>query len=171
MRLVALAVLLLAVLLAGCATPPKDKDEDPLFGLCPQWAQGPGSTGVGVDLTGDGSVSEELGPADARYLDRPLDLFRVHIDSLSLNGTLELRAKAADGSSLILRDYRRGDTQMVPVATLDPTAVDQEFDIFLSPVLDDGPAAPQPATLDWTLDGSDASVQYTVTYHYKVCGL
>lgn len=164
------AVALLSLLLAGCTAPSKEKEEDPLFGVCPQWAQGHGGTSGDVHLLDDGSHGAELGPADATYLGQPLDMFRVHIDDLELNGTLELRATAADGTRLTLRDYRLGDTQMVPVVAVDPSLVGHEVDVFLSPVLHDAPAAPLPVSLNWTLDGASASVQYAVTYHYKVCG-
>ncbi len=166
----ALVPLVAAMLLAGCAAPAKEKEDDPLFGVCPQWAQGPGGVSGQVGLEGDGSYHVELGPANATYLGRPLDLFRIVVEELDANGTLELRASASDGSRLTLRDYRLGDTQMVPVVTVDPGLVGHEVDVFLSPVLHDAPAAPQPASLNWTLDGGDASVRYSVTYHYKVCG-
>lgn len=167
MRVAAVA---LALLLAGCAAPGDEKEEDPLFGLCPQWAQGNGAQTGGLRLTGDGSERKELGPADERYLDRPLDLFRVNIVRLDVDGVLELRAEAADGKRLSIRDYRLGETQMVPVANIGPDAAGQEFDVFLSPVLDDAPSAQLPASLNWTLDGASAFVEYNVTYHYKVCG-
>ena len=165
-----LAVVLLAFLLAGCAAPGDDKEEDPLLGVCPQWTQGNGGATGGFSQTGDGSQRKELGPADERYLDRPLDLFRIEIKRLDLDGVLELRAESADGKRLSLRDYRLDETQMVPVANIDPDAVGREFDVFLSPVLHDAPSARLPATLNWTLDGTSAFVEYAVTYHYKVCG-
>lgn len=166
-----LPALALAVMLAGCAQPGEDKEADPLFGLCPQWAQGPGEAKESLQLAADATVLEPLGEGAAeRYLDRPLDLFRVRVTGLEAEGVLELRAQAADGQRLTLRDYRLGDTQMVAVASIGPDAVGKEFDVFLSPVLEDAPAATLPATLNWTLDGSGASVQYDVTYHYKVCG-
>ncbi|MEK6974964.1 MAG: hypothetical protein AABY18_01315 [Candidatus Thermoplasmatota archaeon] len=167
MRLAAAA---LALLLAGCTAPADDKPVDPLFGVCPQWAQGHGGQTSGVSLTGDASERRELGPADERYLDRPLDLFRVRIERLDLDGVLELRAESADGKRLSLRDYRLGETQMVPVANLDADAVGNEFDVFLSPILHDAPSAALPAALNWTLEGASAIIDYTVTYHYKVCG-
>jgi hypothetical protein len=167
MRVAAVA---LALLLAGCAAPGDEKKEDPLFGICPQWAQGHGGETGGFRLTGDGSERKELGPAEERYLDRPLDMFRVNIVRLEVDGVLELRAEAADGERLKIRDYRLDKTQIVAVANIGPDAVGQEFDVFLSPVLDDAPSAQLPATLNWTLDGASAFVEYNVTYHYKVCG-
>lgn len=165
-----LAAVTLALLLAGCAAPGDEEEPDPLLGLCPQWTQGNGGATGGFSQTGDGSQRKELGPADERYLDLPLDLFRIQVVRLELDGVLELRAESAEGKRLSLRDYRLGETQMVPVANIDPGAVGREFDVFLSPVLHDAPSARLPATLNWTLDGASAFVEYNVTYHYKVCG-
>ena len=167
MRVAALA---LALLLAGCAAPGDDKEEDPLFGVCPQWAQGDGGETGSIDLHADATERKELASPAERYLDRPLDVFRIRIDRVDLDGVLELRAEAADGKRLSLRDYRLEDTQVVPVANIDPGAVGNEFDVFLSPVLHDAPSAKVPVALNWTLDGASASVGYNVTYHYKVCG-
>lgn len=161
---------ILAFLVAGCAQPGDDEPDDPLFGLCPQWAQGPGGTTGSVQLMREGSVARELGPAQEQYLERPLDLFRVTVEDIDVSGVLELRAQAADGQRLTLRDYRLGETQMVAVANLGPDAAGNEFDVFLSAVLEDAPAAQLPASLNWTLYGDSAFVAYNVTYHYKVCG-
>lgn len=160
-----------ALLLAGCAEPGAEEEDDPLFGLCPQWAQGPGEAHEAVQLASDATVLEPLGEdADGRYLDRPLDLFRVTVTRVEADGVVELRAQGADGQRLSLRDYRLGDTQMVAVASIGPDAAGHEFDVFLSPVLEDAPSAQLPAALNWTLDGASAFVEYGVTYHYKVCG-
>ena len=40
----------------------------------------------------------------------------------------------------------------------------------LSAVLDDAPMSKLPASLEWRLEGSQARIDYNVTYHYKVCG-
>lgn len=166
-----LAVLALTLLVAGCAEPGGEKEDDPLFGVCPQWAQGPGGAQEAVQLASDATILETLGEgAPERYLDRPLDLFRVTVQRVEADGVVELRAQAADGQRLTLRDYRLGETQMVAVASIGADAAGQEFDVFLSPVLEDAPAAQLPASLNWTLDGASAFVQYNVTYHYKVCG-
>ena len=169
MRL-AVAATVLALLMAGCAAPTDGEEDDPLFGLCPQWAQGPGSEAGEAVLDGDSTVGRTLGPVNGTYLGRPVDLFRVRIERVELNGTLELRATAAGGERLTLRDFRLGDTQMVPVVSVDPGLQGHDIDVFLSPVLQDAPAAPQPVALNWTLTGSDARVHYSVTYHHKVCG-
>lgn len=169
-----LAAVALLVLLAGCAQP-EDEDEDALLGVCPQWAQGPGEQAGGVTLSaGNASASRELGPAEATHLGRPLDLYRVRVTGLDVDGRLELRAEAADGTRLNVRDYRikaTQGTQMVPVVELDASAEGKEFDLFLSPALHEGPAAPAPARLNLTLDGASAQLQYAVTFHYKVCGI
>lgn len=168
--------LLLLVLLAGCAQPTDGTTEDPLFGLCPQWAQGHGGQTTSVVLEGEErTASRELGPADAQYLNRSLDLYRVRVERLELGdgSRLEMRALAADGMRLSLRDYRQEDVQVVPVVHLGTDAVGKEFDVFLSPLLEDAPAALAPASLEWTVVGEApaAFVEVTVTYHYKVCGI
>ena len=173
MRTVAVLLLstLAATALAGCAQPGDDKEADPLFGLCPQWAQGGGEQKSSIVLSSaNRTVTRELGPAAAEYLDRPLDLYRVRVDRLELEGDLDLRATSANGTRLSIRDYRIEDAQMVPVVSLDPSAVGHEFDVFLSPVLHDGPLETAPASLVLSLDGSSAFLEISVTYHYKVCG-
>lgn len=172
MRLLAVTgLVLLVALLSGCAQPGADKEDDPLFGLCPQWAQGHGQLDSFARLdAGNRSATRELTPADATFLNRPLDLYRIRIDRIDTNGTVNLRASGADGVRLSIRDYREADLPVVPVVHLDDAAAGREFDVFLSPVLDNAPGATAPATLNWTLDGSDAFLTYTVTYHYKVCG-
>lgn len=167
----ALPLVLAVLLLAGCAAPGQENEEDdPLFGLCPQWVEGAGATTGTVELGEAKEAKRELGPANATYLERPLDLFRIKVTAVDVDGRLQLRATAADGQRLSLRDYRIGEPQMVPVANIDASAMDQEFDVFLSPVTHDAPTADLPASLEWRLDGAHARVDYEVTYHYKVCG-
>jgi hypothetical protein len=167
---VALAALLLLVpLLAGCAAPEEDKP-DPLFGLCPQWTQGPGAYAGGFHAANE-SVGRELGPANETYLGKPLDLFRVRLDKVAVDGRLELRAEATDGKQLAIRDYRQEAPQLVPVVVLtDGSAAGHEFDVLLSPILHGAAAAPAPVTLRFNVTG-DAAVEFSATYHYKVCGL
>src|ERR1041385_6855055 len=83
--------------LAGCAAPTNKTASSPLLGLCPQWVQGLGGTSVEAHLVGDDNETHELGPADATFQGRPLDLYRLHVDRLAVQGRLELRAFAADG--------------------------------------------------------------------------
>src|ERR1044072_6091161 len=97
------ALLLLVPLLAGCAAP-EEKKPDPLFGLCPQWAQGPGGFSTGLPLDNE-TAQVELAPANEPSLEKPLDLYRVKLDRLSVEGRRELRAGAADGKQLPIRDY------------------------------------------------------------------
>jgi hypothetical protein len=164
------AALLPALLLAGCAAPDEEQP-DPLFGLCPQWAQGPGGYTAGVNPAANRSEERELGPANATHLGKPLDLYRIRLDRLEVDGRLEMRALAADGRQLAIRDYRQQAPQLVPVvAFLDGSAVGKEFDVFLAPVLHGADPAPAPVTLRWNSTGA-ATVDLSVTFHYKVCGL
>lgn len=157
------------LLLAGCAAPDADAP-DPLFGLCPQWLQGPGEQSTGLRMESNESAVRELGPADARFQELPLDLFRVHIISLESDGVIRLRAEDGAGQRLSVRDYRLEAPQLVPVVVLGSSAAGHDFDVMLSPVLHDGVQAPLPASLSWSVDGGTAVLEYTVSYHYKVCG-
>lgn len=172
MRLPILAVLAVAAtLLSGCAVP-SEPEQDPLFGLCPQWKQGPGQHGVAVEVSGNDSEDLELGPADATFGGRPLDLYRIRLGNVTVSGRLEMRAFADDGRQLAVRDYRIASTeQLVPVVVFtDGSAAGKEFDVFLSPVTHGSTAAPAPVTLRWTSVSGASDVEATVTYHYKVCG-
>ena len=161
----------LAVLLAGCTAPTDEPEDDPLFGLCPQWSQGPGSQALSVRLTGNGSEESRLGEANATAAGKPLDMYRVRLDALAVDGRTELRAAAADGTRLNIRDYRQTSGQLVPVVVFtDGSAVGHEFDVFLSSVAHGSPAAPAPVTLLWTQASGETTVDATITYHYKVCG-
>lgn len=157
--------------LAGCTGGGEDADEDPLIGLCPQWVQGPGEQEGSLRLAGGNSTRQELGPANATHLDRRLDLYRVRIDVIDVDGSLQMIAESADGNRLAIRDYRRDDSQVVPAVNLGPDAENRDFDVLLSSLLEEGPVARTPVHLNFTLDGSSARVDYTVTFHYKVCGI
>src|SRR5688572_3740944 len=173
MRLPVVAVLAVAAtLLAGCTVPDDETEQDPLFGLCPQWTQGPGETRLDLDLSGNESQDAEIGPANATIDGRPLDLYRIRVDNLSVGSRLEMRAFAADGRQLGIRDYRiAGTEQIVPVvAFTDASAAGKEFDVFLSPVTHGSAPSPAPVTLRWTPTSGTSSVDALVTYHYKVCG-
>jgi hypothetical protein len=170
--LVLLAAAALAAFLSGCTVPEEDPEADPLFGLCPQWAQGAGSFPLQLELAGNGSEASELGPANATHDGKPLDLYRLHVDQLTVQGRTELRAQAADGTRLNIRDYRLpASQQLVPVVVFtDGSAAGQDFDVFLSSVAHGSTPAPAPVTLQWTQVGGNSTASATVTYHYKVCG-
>ena len=169
MRLLLAATLVL--LLAGCAAP-KDDPADPLFGLCPQWTQGPGGQTTGLHLTPTDPVQErELGPAEATWENHALDLMRVRLTKANVTGHVELRGFDADDRQLAIRDYRDGDGgQLVPVVHLDGRDVGKEFDLLLSATTHGSTPGALPVHIGWTLDGQDALIDYDVTFHYKVCG-
>jgi hypothetical protein len=187
--IVVLALATSVALLSGCAVPTDEPEADPLFGLCPQWAQGPGeeeldvalsadggtgnssASGSGASVNGSASQDVALASANATHDGRPLDLYRILVDGLDVDGRLELRAFAADGRQLGIRDYRLTGTQIVPVvAFTDGSGAGHEFDVFLSPVAHDGQPSPAPVTLRWTATQGSATVEGSVTFHYKVCG-
>lgn len=174
MRLLAAASAATLLLLAGCTLPgaeDKEAEEDPLFGLCPQWVQGGGEQTAGLFLNGTSNRTLELGPAANESAGRPLDLYRFHLSTLDVDGRLELRAFDASGKQLAVRDYRQEQPQLVPVVVFtDGSAEGHEFEVFLSPLTTDGAADPAPVSLRWSLDGTTAEVVVDVTFHYKVCG-
>ena len=176
MRISGPAAVLLLLLLAGCALPGAEEAEDepdPLFGLCPQWTQGPGGQTSGFHLGGNQTEHPvELGPANEEHEGLPLDLYRITLTNLSVQGRLELRAFDADGRQAGIRDYRLSAPQISPVAVFtDDGAEGDEVEVYLDPVTGEGSSFRAPVRLQWTIDdGSDAMVTFDVTYHYKVCG-
>ncbi|HUR62403.1 MAG TPA: hypothetical protein VM286_08595 [Candidatus Thermoplasmatota archaeon] len=166
-----MAVAVLALTLAGCAAP---EAATPLLGFCPQWVQSPGEHRHSYDGTAGLQVLE---PGNLTYLGRPFDMFRLRIDALSVpNGTLELRAYASDngtrGTQRNWRDFRPVAPQSVPVVVLDGAAVGKEFEATLTSIAQQDPARPGPLQLAWTPSpGTTVHVEYTVTEHYKVCGI
>ncbi|HUR24974.1 MAG TPA: hypothetical protein VM327_03040 [Candidatus Thermoplasmatota archaeon] len=171
-RLVAVALVVVAALLAGCTVPSDEPEQDPLFGLCPQWVQGPGGFPLHATVAGNGSEDIEVAAGNATLDGRPLDLYRIRIGNLTVDGRLEMRAFAADGRQLGIRDHRiEGTQQIVPVVAFsDGSAAGKEFDVFLSPVTQDSTPAPGPLSLRWTSTMGASTVDAVVSYHYKVCG-
>jgi hypothetical protein len=168
----------LAPLLAGCAAP-KEKEQDPLFGLCPQWMQGPGEDRVAVDLNASSSPeARTVFPSDAGLLrsefrGRSLDLYRLRVDSIEVSGgTLEMRAFAnRTEEQKAIRDYRLEDAQLRPVVRLVSSDAGREFDVALTPISQETAPAPDALRLAWTFTGEgQAHLEGVVTYHYRVCG-
>jgi hypothetical protein len=164
---------LAVVLLAGCAAPPAEQ-ANPLFGLCPQWQQGPGQVAGSVALDAETNKSLEVAAPPSLYEgSRPFDLLRVRIDDIHVDGALRLRARNATQADLNLRDYRQEALPITPVVWFGAGAQekDQSFDVFLTAVAHDDPARPGPVELEWSMPGGGvATVAYTLTFHYKVCG-
>lgn len=177
MRILAVASAVLVSLLSGCTLPGSEKPDDepdPLFGLCPQWLQGPGGQTTGFALGGNATErSVELGPAAAEHQGFALDMYRITLTNLSVSGRLELRAVDAGGRQAGIRDFRQEAPQILPVIVFtDGNAKGNEFEVYLDPVTGEGSSFRAPASLRWTLqgEGADARVSFDVTYHYKVCG-
>ncbi len=159
--------------LSGCIAeeaPPAN----PLFGLCPQWEAG--------DLQQAGTVvlnatvrdaTQILAPGEMQKRSLPFDMVRVRIDSLEHSGgDVRLSSANANGSALIWRDFRPQVPQVAAVivfASGDETG--HIFETYLTSVSQDDPPRPGPVHLTWRLDGMGAAtVSYTATFHYKVCG-
>lgn len=165
-----MALGLLAAMLAGCAGP---EQADPLLGLCPQWVSEPGGGHAGSH-DGPGGT-QVVQPRNLTHLGRPFDLVRLKVESLSANGTVELRAYAWEngtrGAQRTWRDFRGEAPQLVPYLVLGPSAVGREFEATLSSIAAGDTPRPGPLELAWSVPGGgSARVAYTLTYHYKVCG-
>jgi hypothetical protein len=168
--------LVVLLLLSGCTAPKEAEPANPLFGFCPQWAQGPGGQTTGLTWTVNESRQErELATAAETWANHTLDVFRVRIDALNLTGRLEGRAFSAPGENkqLGIRDYRGNQgPQIVPVVVLSAADVGKEFDVLRSSIVHGSSPAQLPLRMQWTLDGSaaEATLEYSVTFNYKVCG-
>lgn len=177
-RLPAFLLALLALLMPGCTEEPEDRD-DPLFGLCPQWIQGPGHEAVTVDVDASNGPAEQVvrpvedGGLRDEHRGRPLDMYRVVLESVEVtDGALELRAYANQSDERkAIRDYRVDGAQLQPVVRITSEDAGREFDVALTSVSQDTVPAPAPLRLSWTfVGGGQGHVVGNVTYHYRVCG-
>jgi len=180
-RVPGLAIVLLALLaflLPGCTEEPEDK-EDPLFGLCLQWMQGPGHDTVTVAVNASSSPAAQVvfpaedGELRAEYRGRSLDLYRIELESVEVTGgALELRAYAGQtDEQKAIRDYRVEGAQLHPVVRIGSEDAGREFDVALTPVSQETAPAPDALRLAWSFEGEgEAHIVGNVTYHYRVCG-
>jgi hypothetical protein len=172
----------LLVLLAGCAEEPEE-EEDPLFGFCPQWLQGPDQDQVTIALNATNlTATTSLRPMEGselrtEYQDRVLDMYRIRLVSASvIDGSVQMRAFSDDeqGAQKAVRDYRIDGPQFFPVVHLTSEDEGREFDVILTSVSQEQEPAPSALTLAWTFDpigeGGSAQIVGNVTYHYRVCG-
>lgn len=178
----ALLALAFAFLSAGCVqeAPPAGPD---LIRYCPQWQAGATrSETVVLQAAGTGGANETRPQEANATLDgHPLNLFRVVVTRLDLpEGRLEMRAfTKAEHKPLNLYDYRNSGGvafTSTPVVNLEPGAnvTGKEFDTLLTSVLQSDPGTGGPIDLAWSFEGASpgtqATVEYTVTPHYRVCG-
>jgi len=176
----ALALALAAVAsfaLAGCVTSDQPA-QDNLIGDCPDWQQGPGQFDGHADLAGDHPVNATVAPANMTLGRRSLDLYRIRITRIAVDGgRAELHAWAANGSRAFnIYDYRPNPFHSVPFLSLHGGANDTgEYDVLLSPPAQGEAPQPTALQLDWTFvpsgAGGSATIDYTVTFHYRVCGV
>ncbi|MEA3191502.1 MAG: hypothetical protein QOD77_2084 [Thermoplasmata archaeon] len=176
-------LLLFGLLLAGCALPEED-GADPLFGLCPQWEPGRGQVAGTAYLDAGAPQSRQLvGPDGSAYAmdGHPLDMLRLRIDAATVprDGRVSLKAYAEANNETVQRnwrDLREGSAEInwVPalVFTSEDAVAGQEFEAYLTSVDHDEQPRAGPVRLEWTLAGSEpAEFTYTLTWHYKVCGV
>lgn len=185
MRCVRYAGLVL-VLLAGCAAP--STGPTPSFGYCPDWVQAPGETHLSAAVaTGTPMANVTLTPPNASAANRtgpgwtygghPLDMYHVRIDSVTSSArSVDLRAHAQDNTTLLLYNRTNASAFYVP---LTGASSGQEYSVRLAPVTQNDAARPGPAVLGFTLTWDHnvtyvqeprATVAFTLTYWYKVCG-
>ncbi len=145
-----------------------------MFGVCPQWVTGPGLSKGTVSIGMGGNQTDLLRPTEPSFGGRALDLVRIELGDLTVNGTLKLRAFRADDAgnataSINLVDYRGAAPANGPVLAFTAHTTDQLIDVYLSPI--DGPATGAgPIILQWSLEGSSAQGQYDAHFLYRVCG-
>lgn len=149
-----------------------------LLKYCPQWEQGPEPHPDAVDLNATHLGENRTESPALTHDGLPLNMYRVHIDRLEVQGgTLELRAykdagltqlnwfdHRSTGSNPSFLDFRGGANE-----------TDYDFDTLLTTVQESDTGAGQSIRLDWRFlpdrpGEGQARVEYTVTYHYRVCG-
>ncbi|MES2154630.1 MAG: hypothetical protein V4510_05785 [bacterium] len=177
MRL-AVLVVLAALALPGCATDDATP-QDPLFGLCPQWQDGPGQVVGAAALNASArQASEIVGPTSMTLDGHGFDMVRVRIDVMQVRGgSLHLRAFStqANGTEgrLAWRDFRPQVPTIVPELVFDGSLNETAhvYEAYLTSITQAEAQRPAPVELRWSLEGNgSAAVQYTITYHYRVCG-
>lgn len=123
----------------------------------------------------------------------PVDLYHLTLRNVTVAGRLELRAfgganhtLGVDQGRLMIRDYRVvNGTPLGTLLHVDPSAAGHSFDVLVSSISFDDDAAPSPAHLEWRLmadaaprsgtapgerPAPSATLEFTVTYFYRVCG-
>lgn len=123
----------------------------------------------------------------------PLDLYHLTMRNVTVAGRLEMRAYGGenhtigvDQGRLMVRDYRVANgTPLGTMLELDAAAAGHAFDVLVSSISFDDGAAPSPIHLEWRLAPNaapragtapaetrtpSATLEFTVTYFYRVCG-
>jgi len=174
---VSLSALALLAALSGCVAT-EEPPQDHLIANCPQWQQGPGEADLHAELGPGQGVNATVAPQNLTLGRRSLDLYRIRITRIAVDGgRVELRAWAANGTRAYnLYDYRPNPVHSVPFLSLHGGANDTaEYDVLLSPLAQGEVLQPTALRLEWSFvpsgPGGSASVDYTVTYHYRVCGV
>jgi len=172
------SLLTLALVLAsGCMAPDDGAPTSRLIEYCPQWLQGPEPHADAVDLNATHLEDNRTESPALTFDGLPLNKYRVHIDRLDVQGgTVELRAKDANLTQLNWYDHRStGSNPPFLDFRGGANETDYDFDTLLTTVRESDSGGGQPIQLVWKFvpdrpGEGHARVEYTVTYHYRVCG-
>lgn len=183
MRVARVALLALAaVLAAGCIAPQQGAPTSPaLLGYCPQWLPGPGQADATHTLDAAAPNATQRVAGEAERDGRPLDVYRVRVQRLDVEGGhVELRARVEGNGTpgRNIYDFRQpAGAKAVPYLVLAGAANDtREYDVLLNPVAQGATLQPAAAVLlDWQFvpdqpGQGHATVGYQVTFLYRVCG-
>lgn len=175
MRLL-VVLLAMASLLAGCALPGEESTstKPPLFGLCPQWREGPGHYAGSLDFNTTGVRSYKILPTNLTDGSFSLDLIRSTVD-VQTNGRAQVRAYRLDSNGepsaqLNILDYRSNPPRSLPVIWFEEDTKEAILDVYLTSV--DAKEAPRPGGIafEWSFNGTSMQGDFASSFHYRVCG-
>lgn len=175
------AVLLLTLLLAGCAGFPGEStssSSSSLFSYCPQWTTGPGMAAQHIALLGHENLTVRLdAPSGLAYEGHPLDLVTMKVTNLTTGGgAIVVRvfadAGGAAGTQLAIRSLRGDAPAYVPLLPFSTAAdAQREFEVLLSPVTHGSPPAAGPLWLQLSNEGGQPGLlDLGARFGYRVCG-
>jgi hypothetical protein len=154
-------LVLVLLMLAGCATPKEDA-KDPLLGWCPQWEQA-GSVHLSASLE-NATGHDDVAPNNLSYRGHPFDLVRLDI---KVEGDLVLRATDVEANrSAALRDHRLPVREQIQPQVRFDGGGKALVEVFLNPIDADLPRS-GPIRLEWTGTGS---YEADAAFLYRVCG-
>jgi len=181
-----LLVTLAVVALAGCVVPdPNAPEQEALLGYCPQWMPGPGQSAATATLNATAPQASHPFEAPQQAVGRhALDIYRIRIDRIDVEGgRVQMHALVGDegtggnATGRSIYDFRQVPFKQVPNLVLFGAANEtkQDFDVMVNDISQSAPTEAHPLRLDWTFLPTQeglgrATVEYHVTFHYRVCG-